>query len=92
VREVLAETTVADAVSVYEAIRLAAPTGLGAAEAQDWRQCLPSAAGRHGLAADRDSIAREYVTDFAITFELARGLRRHYMPAHLDPSGGRDVP
>ena len=78
VREVLAETTVADAVSVYEAIRLAAPTGLGAAEAQDVAT-VPTIPLRDAmaLAADRDSIAREYVTDFAITFELgAPGLRR----------------
>lgn len=76
-REVLAETTVADAVSVYEAIRLAAPTGLGAAQAQDVAT-VPTIPLRDAmaLAADRDSIAREYVTDFAITFELgAPGLR-----------------
>jgi triphosphoribosyl-dephospho-CoA synthase len=76
-REVLAETSVADAVSVYEAIRLAAPTGLGAAQAQDVAT-VPTIPLRDAmaLAADRDSIAREYVTDFAITFELgAPGLR-----------------
>jgi triphosphoribosyl-dephospho-CoA synthase len=76
-REVLAETTVADAVSVYEAIRLAAPTGLGAAQVQDVAT-VPTIPLRDAmaLAADRDSIAREYVTDFAITFELgAPGLR-----------------
>jgi triphosphoribosyl-dephospho-CoA synthase len=77
VRRVLAETTVADAASVYEAIRLAAPSGLGAARAQDVA-ASPTVPLREAmaLAADRDSVAREYVTDFAITFELgARALR-----------------
>lgn len=68
--EVLGETTVADAVSVYEAIRLAAPTGLGSTEAQDVSR-VPTIPLRDtmALAANRDSVAREYVTDFAITFE-----------------------
>jgi triphosphoribosyl-dephospho-CoA synthase len=71
VRRVLAETTVADAASVYEAIRLAAPSGLGAARAQDVA-ASPTVTLREAmaLAADRDSVAREYVTDFATTFEL----------------------
>ncbi len=71
VREVLAQTTVADAVAVYEAIRLAAPSGLGAAATQDVAG-VPTVPLREAmaLAADRDSVAREYVTDFAITFEL----------------------
>jgi triphosphoribosyl-dephospho-CoA synthase len=70
VREVLAETTVADAASVYEAIRLAAPTGLGSTEAQDVSR-VPTIPLRDAmaLAADRDMVAGEYVTDFAITFE-----------------------
>lgn len=71
VRRVLAETTIADAAAVYEAIRLAAPSGLGAARAQDVA-APPTVTLRDAmaLAADRDSVAREYVTDFAITFEL----------------------
>jgi triphosphoribosyl-dephospho-CoA synthase len=71
VREVLAETTVADTVLVYEAIRLAAPSGLGVSAAQD--VCgVPTIPLREAmaLAAERDSVAREYVTDFAITFEV----------------------
>lgn len=68
---VLAETSVADAADVYAAIRQAAPTGLGAADAQDVADA-PSVTLREAmaLAAARDSIAREYVTDFALTFEL----------------------
>jgi triphosphoribosyl-dephospho-CoA synthase len=71
VHDVLAATSVADAVAVYEAIRLAAPSGLGAARAQDVA-ASPTVTLREamGLAADRDSIAREYVNDFAIAFEL----------------------
>ena len=83
-REVLAETSVADAVSVYEAIRLAAPTGLGAAQAQDVAT-VPTIPLRDAmaLAADRDSIAREYVTDFAITFELGAPALRGALTAGL---------
>ncbi|HEX5386695.1 MAG TPA: triphosphoribosyl-dephospho-CoA synthase [Gemmatimonadales bacterium] len=67
----LGATTVHDAADVYHAIRLARPAGLGTAAAQDVAQ-PPSVTLREAmaLAADRDSIAREYVTDFAITFEL----------------------
>ena len=68
---VLAETTVADAVEVYAAIRAAAPGGLGAAPSEDVR-ATPTVTLREAmaLAADRDAIAREYVTDFALTFEI----------------------
>lgn len=69
---VLAETTVADAAAVYEAIRLASPGGLGAASDQDVAQ-PPTVTLRAamGLAAERDRVAREYVSDFEVTFELA---------------------
>ncbi|HET8625589.1 MAG TPA: triphosphoribosyl-dephospho-CoA synthase [Gemmatimonadales bacterium] len=71
VREVLASTSVADAAEAYTAIRLAAPAGLGAATAQDVA-APPTVTLRAAmaLAADRDSVAREYATDFACTFEL----------------------
>jgi triphosphoribosyl-dephospho-CoA synthase len=70
-RRVLAETSIADADRVYEAIRLAAPSGLGATAAQDVAGS-PTVTLREAmaLAADRDSVAREYVTDFGITFSL----------------------
>ena len=78
VREVLAETTVADAAEVYAAIRLARPGGLGAPRPRTSpprrRVTLREAMA---LAAERDSVAREYATDFAITFEVgAPALRR----------------
>jgi triphosphoribosyl-dephospho-CoA synthase len=67
---VLAETTVADAAEVYAAIRRARPGGLGQAAQEDVADA-PSVDLRAamGLAADRDLIAREYVTDFALTFD-----------------------
>jgi triphosphoribosyl-dephospho-CoA synthase len=71
VAEVLASTTVSDAAEVYAAIRLARPGGLGAAASEDVA-AVPTVALRQAmaLAAERDSVAREYVTDFAATFEI----------------------
>ena len=70
-REVLNETTVADASEVYAAIRLARPGGLGQSASEDVAGA-PSVTLREamGLAAERDAVAREYVTDFALTFEI----------------------
>jgi triphosphoribosyl-dephospho-CoA synthase len=67
---VLAETTVADAAEVYAAIRRARPGGLGEASAEDVA-AVPTVTLRDAmaLAAERDAIAREYVTEFALTFE-----------------------
>lgn len=67
---VLTETTVADAAEVYAAIRRARPGGLGQSPTEDVAR-PPSVNLRDamGLAAGRDAIAREYVTDFATTFE-----------------------
>jgi triphosphoribosyl-dephospho-CoA synthase len=71
VRQVLAATTVADAVEVYAAIRRARPGGLGAAATEDVATA-PTVSLRDAmaLAAERDSVAREYTTDFATTFEI----------------------
>ena len=67
---ILTETTVDDAADVYVAIRRARPGGLGKAEAEDVAGA-PTVSLRDAmaLAAERDAIAREYVTDFALTFE-----------------------
>lgn len=71
-RSVLTALTPYDGQRVYEAIRLAEPGGLGQADQLDVR-------ATHGrvllleamhAAADRDSIAREYATDFEITFTV----------------------
>jgi triphosphoribosyl-dephospho-CoA synthase len=69
-REVLAATTVHDAELAYEAIRLAAPGGLGSAAAEDVRE-RPSVTLREAmtLAADRDAVAGEWTSDFTRTFE-----------------------
>lgn len=71
-RAVLRGTTIDDARQAYRAIRLAAPGGLGSAEAQDVAR-EPDITFRDAmvLAAGRDAIASEYATDFAITFETA---------------------
>jgi triphosphoribosyl-dephospho-CoA synthase len=63
--------SVADAVAAYDAIRLAAPAGLGHVDDQD-AASVPTTDLRHamGLAAERDSVARQYVTDFAEVFEI----------------------
>lgn len=68
---VLDRATVRDAADVYAAIRLVRPAGLGRANSQDVAR-TPTLALRAAmaLAADRDGIAREYATDFALTFEL----------------------
>jgi triphosphoribosyl-dephospho-CoA synthase len=71
VRGVLSETTVDDAAAVYAAIRLARPGGLGRADVEDIA-AAPTVTLRQAmaLAAERDGVAREYVTDFATTFEV----------------------
>jgi triphosphoribosyl-dephospho-CoA synthase len=68
---VLAETTVADAAQVYAAIRHIGPGGLGQTTAEDVSD-TPTVTLREAmaLAAGRDAVAREYVTDFALTFEV----------------------
>jgi len=69
VEGVLQETTRADAAAAYEAIRLCRPGGIGAAPAEDvaGRPTVTLRAAM-ALAADRDEIAREYATGFALTF------------------------
>ena len=71
VSRVLAETTVADAVEAYAAIRLAHPAGLGHTAAEDIT-ATPRVTLREAmaLAAERDAVAREYVTDYELTFRV----------------------
>jgi triphosphoribosyl-dephospho-CoA synthase len=69
---VLEETTVEDAREVYAAIRLAAPGGLGRVEEEDISgEPTKTLLEVMRLAAGRDTIAREYATDFEVTFNLA---------------------
>jgi triphosphoribosyl-dephospho-CoA synthase len=68
-RDVLARLDAEDAASVFMAIRRASPGGLGAAPEQD--VAAPPTIGlieAMALAADRDRIARAYVTDFDEVF------------------------
>jgi triphosphoribosyl-dephospho-CoA synthase len=71
VLQVLEALTVADADSVYQAIRLAAPAGLGRVEDQDVSQ-PPTQTLRQvmALAADRDLVARQYANGFEEVFQL----------------------
>ena len=81
VARVLRGLTVADAADVYEAIRHAAPAGLGAVAEHDVARGAPQVTLRAAMesARRRDSVASEYVTDFAITFTLgAPALRRSW--------------
>lgn len=79
---VLAQTTVFDAGEVYAAIRLASPGGLGRTAEQDVAG-EPTVTLREAmaLAAGRDAIAREYVTDFATTFEIGHPVLRGALAA-----------
>lgn len=69
-RSVLEALSITDAAEAYTAIREAAPGGLGEVPEQDvrWRPTVDLREAMR-LAADRDSIAREYATGFDVTFE-----------------------
>ena len=71
-REVLNHTTVEDAEYVYEAIRLARPSGLGRAESQDvCASPTVTLLDAMVLAADRDRIAEQYATNFDFVLNTA---------------------
>ncbi len=59
-----------DTQNVYQAIRIASPGGLGVADRYDVKGLPPAKPLLDTMAeaSERDSIAREYVTDFEITF------------------------
>jgi triphosphoribosyl-dephospho-CoA synthase len=68
-RMVLATTTVGDARDAYAAIRRASPGGLGQIDNQDVSgEPTVTLVEAMRLAADRDSIAREYATAYETTF------------------------
>jgi triphosphoribosyl-dephospho-CoA synthase len=71
-RGVLADLTLQDARLAYEAIRAASPAGMGEVERHDVGGDDVTVTLREAMdaARERDSIAREYVTDFDITFLL----------------------
>jgi len=72
-KKVLRDLTVADAEAAYEAIRRAEPGGFEEAVEHDIHE-RPTITLREAMAGavERDSIAAEYLSDYAITFE--RGL------------------
>ncbi len=85
--QILAALTVADARHAYAAIRMAQPGGMGQASEADVAE-EPAITLRQAmeLAQGRDSIAREYVTDFAITFELGYPALREAWHMTDDPA------
>lgn len=69
--QVLAGLSVEDARLAYAAIRLARPGGLGRVERADIAEApTVTLYEAMALAQERDAIAREYVTNFAITFDI----------------------
>jgi len=85
VSEVLSALTVEDARLAFEAIRLVAPGGLGDVDQYDARQAEVDITLLEAmeLAQGRDTIAREYVTDFEVTFELGyTALRQFWEEGH----------
>ena len=72
VSSVLRNLTVDDARLAYEAIRLASPAGMETVQQYDVQETDVNITLREamGQARDRDALAREYVTDFEITFEV----------------------
>jgi len=70
VQRVLRATTIDDARLVYNAIRSANPGGMGKVSAEDLgEQPKVTLVKAMDLARERDSVAREYATDFEITFD-----------------------
>lgn len=80
-REVLLELSVDDARRTFEAIRCAAPGGLGDSDVHDVHSAEVNATllEAMGAARERDAVAREYVTDFEITFEIGYAALRQLL-------------
>ncbi len=86
-RTLLASLTPTDGRKVYEAIRLAAPGGLGEAEQFDVRATrgrVPLLAAMR-TAMEWDSIAREYVSDFELTFTIGVPALKKCLKESHDP-------
>ena len=70
-----------DATDVYAAIARASPGGLGRAARYDVHEAPPfSLVEAMREAADRDMIARQYVTDFADVFEIGLPVAAEFQP------------
>lgn len=78
-RAVLAGLTEEDARLAYRAIRLASPGGLGKVPRGDVGEGTAGTLREMmALARERDAIAREYVTDYAVVFELGYPALKEY--------------
>ncbi|RLS54224.1 MAG: triphosphoribosyl-dephospho-CoA synthetase [Planctomycetota bacterium] len=78
INAVLAGLTMRDAELVFEAIRTAQPGGLGqVAEGDVSTAPTMDLLCAMGMAADRDSVARQYVTDFEIPLSVGIPIMRH---------------
>lgn len=84
---VLASLTPTDGQKIYEAIRLAAPGGLGEAARFDVRETHSRVPLLEAMrsAMERDSIAREYATDFEITFTIGAPALTRCVKESSDP-------
>ena len=73
ISSVLSELTQEDAEHVFEAIRLAQPRGLGSADSEDVSTSSPTGTLTEvmALAAERDSVARQYASNFETVLEYA---------------------
>ena len=70
-RTTLADLSVADAEGAYEAIRLAAPAGLGRSDRHDvYAPATVTLRQAMAAAADRDRVARQYATAYEDVFTL----------------------
>jgi triphosphoribosyl-dephospho-CoA synthase len=86
-RRILAALTADDARHAYAAIRMAQPGGMGqAVEADVAEEPSITLYQAMDLAQGRDSIALEYVTDFAITFEIGYPALREAWRAAGNPA------
>ncbi len=70
IQRVLSQLSTSDTRDVYEAIRLTNPGGLGTVDRMDVHQSAPTnLVEAMGAAADRDLVARQYVSDFGIVLD-----------------------
>jgi triphosphoribosyl-dephospho-CoA synthase len=82
IEDVLAATTVDDAQHVYRAIRLAQPGGLGEVTDQDIaHEPTVTLRAAMAMAADRDSIARQYTSGFRAVLDEALSALRESLKA-----------
>jgi triphosphoribosyl-dephospho-CoA synthase len=87
VRQVLAGLDTQDADLAFGAIVRAAPAGLGRAERHDvFAPAATSLRDAMAEAADRDRIARQYVTDYADVFELGEPALNRATARGWDPA------